>query len=70
VCDWAPAVRLCCDFFGVDRVMHGTDHPFWPMPLGSRLLDQVELGAKERAKIEHENAERIFQIEVTARERG
>ena len=68
VCEWAPAMHLCCDFFGVDRVMHGTDHPFWPMPLGARLLDQLGLSPEDRAKVEHQNAERVFQIGVPARE--
>jgi predicted TIM-barrel fold metal-dependent hydrolase len=67
VSEWAPAVHLCCDFFGVDRVMHGTDHPFWPMPLGRQLLDQLDLSAGDRAKIEHENAARLFQIQLPAR---
>ena len=68
VCESAAALHFCCDFFGVDRIMHGTDHPFWPMPLGPRLLDQLELSADDRAKIEAENAARVFQIQVAARE--
>lgn len=68
VCEWAPAVRVCCDFFGVDRIMHGTDHPFWPMPLGPRLLEQLELSAEDRAKIEHRNAARLFRIQLPAQE--
>jgi predicted TIM-barrel fold metal-dependent hydrolase len=67
VCEWAPAMRFCCDFFGVDRIMHGSDHPFWPMPFGPRLLDELELSAEDRAKIDHENAARVFQIQVPAR---
>ena len=67
VSEWAPAVRLCCEFFGTDRIMHGTDHPFWPMPLGRRLLDQLDLSAQDRARIEHENAARLFQIQLPAR---
>jgi predicted TIM-barrel fold metal-dependent hydrolase len=67
VCEWEPAIRLCCDFFGVDRVMHGTDHPFWPMPLGPGLLDRLELSPEDRAKIEHQNAERVFQLHVATR---
>ena len=59
-----PAVHLCRDFFGVDRIMHGTDHPFWPMPLGPRLLDQLDLSPGDREKIEHENAARVFRIQV------
>jgi predicted TIM-barrel fold metal-dependent hydrolase len=67
----APAVRFCCDFFGVDHVMHGTDHPFWPMKSGRSLLDSVPgLTAPERVKIEHENAVRVFRIQVPAREAG
>ncbi len=66
----SPAsVRFCCDFFGVDHVMHGTDHPFWPMPSGPRLLDESGLSDRDRAKIEHENAARLFGIEVPARPR-
>jgi predicted TIM-barrel fold metal-dependent hydrolase len=70
VCEWAPALRFCCDFFGVDRIMHGSDHPFWPMPLGPRLLDQLQLTAEDRAKIEHANAAHVFRIQVPARDSG
>jgi predicted TIM-barrel fold metal-dependent hydrolase len=70
VCDWAPAMRLCCDFFGMDRIMHGTDHPFWPMPLGSQLLDELQLSGADRAKVEHENARRVFRVQIAARESG
>ena len=70
VCEWAPAVRFCCDFFGVDRVMHGTDHPFWPMRYGPRLLDSVGLGAVDRAKIDYQNAVRVFGIQVPQLEAG
>ena len=62
-----PAVRFCCEFFGVDRVMHGTDHPFWPMRLGPMALDGAGLSAADRARVEHENAARLFGIQVQAR---
>lgn len=67
VSEWAPAISLCCDFFGTERIMHGTDHPFWPMPLGRRLLDQLDMSAEDRARIEHENAARLFRIQLPAR---
>jgi len=67
VCESAPALHFCCDFFGVDRIMHGTDHPFWPMALGPRLLDQLGLSAADREKIEEKNAVRVFGIQVPAR---
>ena len=66
VCEWVPALRLCCDFFGMDRVMHGTDHPFWPMTLGPRVVDQLDLSAEDREKIDHLNAERVFGINALA----
>jgi predicted TIM-barrel fold metal-dependent hydrolase len=65
----AASVRFCCDFFGVEQVMHGTDHPFWPMSSGPSLLDEVGLSRPDRALIEHKNAARLFGIEVPARPR-
>jgi hypothetical protein len=37
------------------------------MRLGPRLLDQLELSADDRAKIEEKNAARVFQIRAPAR---
>jgi predicted TIM-barrel fold metal-dependent hydrolase len=68
VCNWAPAVRFCKDFFGVERIMLGSDHPFWPMALARKTLDESELTLAERAMIEHENAERVFRLRVPAAE--
>ena len=62
-----PAVRFCCDFFGADRVMHGSDHPFWPMRMGPMALDGAGLSARDRPRVEHENAARLFGIQVPAR---
>jgi predicted TIM-barrel fold metal-dependent hydrolase len=70
VCESVAAVRFCCDFFGPDRIMHGTDHPFWPMPLGPRLLDQVRLDPADRAKIAYQNAVSVFRLNVPVREVG
>jgi predicted TIM-barrel fold metal-dependent hydrolase len=67
VCESPPALHFCCDFFGVDRIMHGTDHPFWPMALGPRLLDQIGLSGDDRGKIAGKNAARVFRIQVPAR---
>jgi predicted TIM-barrel fold metal-dependent hydrolase len=70
VSGWPPAVRFCCDFFGADRIMFGTDHPFWPMSAGVRVLEEAGLSAEDREKIEHLTAERLFGIQVPAREGG
>ncbi len=62
VSDWAPALRICRGLFGIERIMYGTDHPFWPMPSGRPVLDRLELSAGDRACIEHLNAEAFFGI--------
>jgi predicted TIM-barrel fold metal-dependent hydrolase len=62
VSDWAPALRICRELFGIDRIMYGTDHPFWPMQAGRPVLDRLELSAADRARIEHLNAEAFFGI--------
>lgn len=64
------SVDFCRHFFGIDRIMHGTDHPFWPMSSGPALLDRLELTPGERAKIEHENAARLFDLQVGIQEAG
>lgn len=64
VCNWAPAMNLSLDFFGVDRIMLGTDHPFWPMTTAMDLLESLELSPDDRAKVEWENAARLFQLEM------
>jgi aminocarboxymuconate-semialdehyde decarboxylase len=69
VCNWPPAVKFSMEFFGTDRIMLGTDHPFWPMPLALQTLDRSGLSREERAMIEHENAARIFRLQVPATEK-
>ncbi|HVC15104.1 MAG TPA: amidohydrolase family protein [Acidimicrobiales bacterium] len=64
VCNWPPAIRLSIDFFGVDKIMLGSDHPFWPMSIAKNVLDDLELSASDRAKIEFENAVRLFQLSI------
>jgi len=70
VCNWAPAVDFCIDFFGIDRIMLGTDHPFWPMPLGRQTLEELQLSAADQAKIESGNAIRFFGLQVPAPQAG
>ena len=61
------SVRYCCEFFGIDRVMHGTDHPFFPMATGPELLDRIGFTPDERVKVEHTNAARFFNLQIPAR---
>jgi predicted TIM-barrel fold metal-dependent hydrolase len=60
VTDWPPAVEFCLEFFGVDRVMYGTDHPFWSMLTAHQVLDGLQLNPEDRSKVEYKNAARLF----------
>ncbi len=64
VCNWPPALKLALDFFGVEKVMLGSDRPFWPVSVASDVLDGLELSPSDRAKIEHQNAARLFQLQA------
>lgn len=69
-CFSPPALKLALDFFGVEQVMFGSDHPFWPMALAGDVLDALDLSAADRAKIEHENAMRLLAIAIETSPRG
>ncbi|HEY1275572.1 MAG TPA: amidohydrolase family protein [Thermoleophilaceae bacterium] len=56
------ALRLALDMFGVERVLYGTDEPFWTAGVCDTTLDRVDLAGEERELIESGNAERIFQL--------
>ncbi len=68
VCGSTQSVRYCCDFFGADHVMHGTDHPFFPMTSGLGVLEALELSREDREKIEYRNASQLFRIQLPARD--
>ncbi len=67
VCNWPPAVQLCLDFFGEDRVMFGSDHPFWPVALAKKTLEEMHLADGTRNKVQHLNAARLFRVQDHAR---
>lgn len=56
VSNWPPAYKLAIDFFGLDRLLFATDHPFWEMRLAHDALDQLGLTSQERGSIESGNA--------------
>jgi predicted TIM-barrel fold metal-dependent hydrolase len=48
--------------FGVDRVMLGSDFPFWPQESALAYLDRLDLTAEERRAIEVDNPKRFLGI--------
>jgi aminocarboxymuconate-semialdehyde decarboxylase len=62
------AVRCAIDFFGVDRILFGSDMPFDPEKGPQFIretianLDALDLPAEDRRKIDEENARRVLRI--------
>lgn len=45
---------------GVDRMMFSTDHPYASMAEARAFLDRLPVSSADKAKVAHENAERLF----------
>jgi len=62
VCGWTPALRNALELFGEDRVMHGTDYPFWEPGWTADAISGLGLGPAAQQAIDRENAERLFAL--------
>jgi 5-carboxyvanillate decarboxylase len=74
VCLWAPALALALAVFGEDRVLFGSDEPFWRADQGITTVDQLSLASEAAEKVFSRNAELLFGLgersEVGARAHG
>ena len=62
---FAPALRYLVDVVGADRVVLGSDHPFWlgdPEPL--RIVREAGLASTAQTAILGDNAARLFRLEA------
>ena len=62
VCVWPPALRLAIDVLGTDRVLFGTDVPFWEIGDSLAALETLDLPAEAAARICHGNADSLFRL--------
>jgi aminocarboxymuconate-semialdehyde decarboxylase len=60
VCAWPPALRSALELFGPDRLMFGSDYPFWAPARSRETLAGAGLPADVVARIERGNAERLL----------
>lgn len=60
-----PALRYAIEVLGADRIMWAIDYPYEEMPPAVAFIDEVGISESDRAKILHENAERVFHIAPT-----
>lgn len=60
VCSHPPALRSALELFGPERVMFGSDEPFWQASWSTEVLDDLPLSVSERARIESGTAEEVY----------
>jgi aminocarboxymuconate-semialdehyde decarboxylase len=60
VCVWPPALRSALELVGHERVMFGSDYPFWDPARSFRTLEETGLDAPALAAIRETNARRLF----------
>jgi aminocarboxymuconate-semialdehyde decarboxylase len=56
----ALGMKFAIDFYGVDRVMYGSDYPCWSPAAALELFDEIGLSAVDQEKILYGNARRIL----------
>jgi aminocarboxymuconate-semialdehyde decarboxylase len=61
VSDNPDALRYALDFYGTERVLFGSDHPWWPVNDGLNLIDRNLSGATASAVLGG-NARRLFGV--------
>ena len=55
-----PPLRCAIDTLGVDKVLFSVDHPCSDGATARQCIDRAAISDEERAKITHENAERLL----------
>jgi aminocarboxymuconate-semialdehyde decarboxylase len=60
VCVWPPTLTMVTDFLGPERVMFGTDYPFWDPARTFETLDAADFEADAATAIRSGTAEELF----------
>jgi len=62
VSNWPPALTLALAFFGADRILWASDHPFWDPHKTHEALAALDLDADAQQRIEHDNVVSLFPL--------
>jgi len=68
VCVWPPAIRSALELLGPDRIMFGTDYPFWEPGRTLQTLGEAKLSEREAEAINRRTAERLFALQSVREE--
>lgn len=63
VCDWPPAIRLLVEFLGAERVMFGSDYPFWRPESSIRALGEAALAPEDDVAVREDTARAVFGLQ-------
>jgi aminocarboxymuconate-semialdehyde decarboxylase len=66
VCAWPPALRMVTELLGPERVMFGTDYPFWDPQRTIDALPLAELGDEAVRAIESSTPDAVFGLGTAA----
>lgn len=66
----AAAVHACISLLGLERVMFGSDYPFWPAARASEVFAALSLSGAERDEVASETAIALFGLERERSEPG
>ena len=55
-------MKWAIEYFGVDRVMYGTDYPCWDPATCLQLFNEMKLSEEDQHKIFYANAKRILNL--------
>jgi aminocarboxymuconate-semialdehyde decarboxylase len=59
-------MQFAIDYYGIDRVMYGTDYPCWDPAPCLKLLEDVRLSPADKQKLFYDNARRILGLKDPA----
>jgi predicted TIM-barrel fold metal-dependent hydrolase len=66
VCVWPPALRSAVELLGPDRVMFGSDYPFWEPARSVTTLDEAGFDDDVTERLRHATARRLFALDPPA----
>ena len=58
----AAGIRFAIDYYGIDRVMYGTDYPCWDPAACLKLIEEIDLSDADKQKLFYDNARRILNL--------
>jgi 5-carboxyvanillate decarboxylase len=60
--NWEPTLKFCIEVLGSERIMWAVDYPYQDHPDAVDFLDAARIPEKDKQRIYHENAERVFKL--------